>query len=103
MMANFLLTDAVNATEALLESVGIPRQVVIDHQVRALKIDAFARGISGDEHRHILLVSEEFLRLASILALHVARDRDDRILAADEPTDLLDQIVKSVAMLGENH
>src|SRR5437870_4605709 len=32
------LADPVNASEALLQSVRIPRQIVVHHQVRALKV-----------------------------------------------------------------
>ena len=36
-VADFGLADAIDAAEALLDPVGIPGQVVIDHQVGALQ------------------------------------------------------------------
>jgi hypothetical protein len=48
-MTNFRLSDAVDAAEALFDSVRIPRKVVIDHEI-ALKIDAFAGGVVRDHH-----------------------------------------------------
>jgi hypothetical protein len=48
-MTNFSLTDAMNPTEALLDPVGVPRQIVVHHQVSTLKIDALARSIGRKE------------------------------------------------------
>ena len=48
-MANLGLADAVDAAEPLLEAVGVPGQVVVDHQMGALEVDAFAGGVGGDE------------------------------------------------------
>ena len=47
-MADFGLADAVDAAEALLDAVRIPRQVVVHHQMGALKVDAFAGGIGRE-------------------------------------------------------
>lgn len=44
-VANLCLSNAVNATEPLLNPVRIPRQIVVHHQVSTLQIDAFARSV----------------------------------------------------------
>ena len=44
-VAGFGLADTVDAPEALFNAVRVPGQVVIDHQVRALEVDAFARRV----------------------------------------------------------
>ena len=50
-VTDFRLTDAVDAAEALFNSVRIPRQVIVDHEVRAaLKVHAFAGGVVRDHH-----------------------------------------------------
>ena len=49
-MADLLLADAVDAAEPLFEAVRVPRQVVVDHQVGVLEVDAFAGGVGGDQH-----------------------------------------------------
>src|SRR5262249_54949197 len=50
-MTDFRLSDAMDAAEALFNSVRIPRKVVIDHEMcAALKIDAFAGGVVRDHH-----------------------------------------------------
>ena len=82
-MADFGLADAVDAAEALLEAVGIPRQVVVDHQVRALEVDALARGIRGEQHLHLGVVLERLLRVQAILAAHAAVDHHHRLFAAE--------------------
>ena len=46
-MADLGLADAVDAAEALLQAVRVPGQVVVDHQVGALQVDAFAGGVGG--------------------------------------------------------
>ena len=77
-MADFRLADAVNASEALLEPVRVPGQVVIHHQVGALEIDAFAGGVGRQQDLHFGIVPEGFLRLHALLAAHAAVDDDDR-------------------------
>ena len=49
-VADLGLADAVDAAEPLLDPVRVPRQVVVDHQVRALQVQALARGVGGDQH-----------------------------------------------------
>ena len=73
-MADLGLADAVNAAEALLEAVGVPGQVVVDHQVRALEVDALARGVGGQQDLHFRVVLERLLRLHPLFAAHAAVD-----------------------------
>ena len=44
------LAEAVNATHALFESGGIPRDVVVHHQPAELQVDSFARDL--ERHLH---------------------------------------------------
>ena len=101
-VADLGLADAVDAAEPLLEAVRVPRQVVVDHQVSALKIDALARGVGGQQHLHLGVVPERLLRLQAILAAHAAVDDDHGLLAAEQRRDPLLQIVQRVAVLGED-
>ena len=48
-MADFGLSDAVDAAEPLLKAVRVPGEVVVDHQVGSLEVDAFAGGVGGDQ------------------------------------------------------
>ena len=47
-MANFCLTNSMNSAKPLLNTIWIPRQVVVHHQVCALEIYAFSRGVRRD-------------------------------------------------------
>jgi hypothetical protein len=71
-MADLGLADAVDAAEALLQPVRVPRQVIIDHQVRALEVDAFAGRIVRDHDQHVLVVHEGLDHLAAILTADAA-------------------------------
>jgi hypothetical protein len=43
------LADAVDATEALLQPVRVPRQVVVHHEVGDLEVEAHARRVGGGQ------------------------------------------------------
>ena len=88
-MADFGLANAVDAAEALLDAIGVPRQIVIDHQVSALKVDAFARGVGGGQDLDFWIVEERFLRLFPLLAAHPAVDENHGVFAAKNRADLL--------------
>ena len=74
-MANLGLPDAVDATEALLDPVRIPRQVVIYHQVGSLQVNAFARRIRREKDLHFLIVTKRFLDFQTLLAADPAMNR----------------------------
>ena len=79
-VADLGLADAVDAAETLLDPVWVPGQVVIDHQVGTLQIDAFTGGVGGKQHLHLWVVFEGFLRLQPLFATHAAVDDDDCLL-----------------------
>ena len=60
-MADLLLTDAVDAPEALFKAIRIPRQVVVHHQVGVLEIHAFAGGIGGEKNADFGIGAEQSL------------------------------------------
>ena len=101
-MAHLGLADAVNAAEALLDAVGIPRQVVVHHQVGALKVDAFTGGVRGEQHLHFGVVLERFLHLQSVFAADAAVNDDHGLLAPEQRGDAAHQVVERVAVLGED-
>ena len=101
-VADLGLADAVDAAKPLLHTVGVPWEVVVDHQVGALEVDALARGVGRDEHLHVLVGAEECLSLLPFFALCAAMDRHDRVGVANDVADLVAEIVECVAMLGED-
>ena len=65
-VADLGLADAVDAAEALLDAVGVPGQVVVDEQVGALEVDAFAGGVGRDQDRDVGVLEERLLGLAAL-------------------------------------
>jgi hypothetical protein len=72
-VADLRLADAVDAPEALLQPVGVPGQVVVDHEVGALEVDALAGGIGGDQHVDRGVVRKASWALLAVLAAHCRR------------------------------
>ena len=102
-MADLRLADTMDAAEALFEAVWIPWQVIIDHQMRALKVDAFTGGVGRNQYAHVLILLEQGLNLAAIVAQHSAVDGHDHFIAPEERADLLGEVVQRVAMLRKNN
>jgi len=65
-VAHLRLADAMNAPKALFNTIRIPGQIVVHHEMRALKVDAFARRIGRQQYAHLRIVQ---------LALRVRRER----------------------------
>ena len=91
------LPDAVDAAQPLLEAGRVPGQVVVDHQVAELEVDAFA----GRLRRHANLTAgpEVLLRLFAIARVHPAVDFAGRIAPGFE---MVPQVVQRVAVLGKD-
>ena len=88
-VADLLLADAVDATEALFEAVWIPRQVVVHHEVGVLKVDAFTGSIRGDEDADFGVGAEERLGLAAVVAVDTTVNDDDGVVAAEHTGNFL--------------
>jgi hypothetical protein len=101
-VADLGLADAVDAAEALFQPVGVPRQVVVDHQVRALEVDALAGGVGGQQYLHLGVVLERLLHLEALFAADATVDDDHGLLAAEQRGDALFEVVERVAVLGED-
>jgi hypothetical protein len=101
-VAHLGLADPVDATEPLLEAVGVPRQVIVDHQVSPLEVDAFAGGVRGQEYADFRVVLERLLRLHPVLAADTAVDDDHGFLAAQQSRDPGLEVVERVAVFGEH-
>ena len=102
-MADLRLADAMDAPEALLQAVGVPRQVIVHHQVGALQVDAFAGGVRSQQHLCFRVVQEGFLGLAAFLPPHAAVNDGYRVWTAQQRADAPLQIVQGVTVLREHH
>jgi hypothetical protein len=78
----------VDASEALLQAVRVPRQVVVHHQVGALQVHAFAGGVGGDQDTHVGVGTEQRLDAAALVAVRAAVDGDDGVGVAEDAGDL---------------
>lgn len=96
------LADAVDAAETLFEAVGVPGEVVVDHEVRALEVDAFAGGIGGDEDGDGGVAGEGFLDFAAVFTRGLAVDGNDGVRVAEEGGELAGEVVEGIALLGED-
>ena len=102
-MADFGLPDPMDAAEALFKPIRVPRQVVVDHEMRAaLKIYAFSGGIVGDHDANERIGVEGGYGGAAGLAGYAAMDHHDGSRLADSRGDLLLQIFERVLRLGED-
>ncbi len=98
-MTDLGLTNAMNASEALLKSIGIPRQIVIDHEMRTLQIDALARSIGCDEYPHVLVLRKAMLSRPAVITGHSAANHHNRIWVTQQNADFLLEIKQRVLML----
>ena len=97
-----MLADAVDAPEALLDPVGVPREVVVDHQVRGLEVQALPGGVGGEQDLDVGVVGELLGDLPAVGAAHAAVDRLDRLGPAEQRSDPAREVVERVAVLGED-
>ena len=77
----------MDAAEALLDAVRVPRQVVVDHQVRGLEVEAFAGGVGGEQDLAVAVLGELLGDLAALAAAHAAVDRLDGVGPAEQRAD----------------
>ena len=101
-MADLGLADAVDAAEALLDPVRVPREVVVDHEVGALEVQALAGGVGRDQDPGVDVLGEQLFSLGALITPDAAVDGDDGVAAAEEIADALGEVLKGVAVLGED-
>ena len=97
-----LLADAVDAAEALLDPVRVPRQVVVDHQVGRLQVQTLAGGVGGEQDLAVGVLGELLGDRAAVRAADPAVDGHDRLGPAERDPDPLREVVERVAVLGED-
>ena len=73
----------MDAPEALLQAIRVPRQVVIHHQVGTLQVDALTGRVGCQQDQHAGIVAERLLRLGALLAPHAAVNQHHRLLAPE--------------------
>ena len=101
-MAHFRLADPVNTSEALLKPVGIPGQVVIDHQVRPLQVDSLSGGVRSKKHLNVRVMPEGFLRFEAFFAFLATVNDCNGPFPPEQRGDPAMEIIQRVEVLGEN-
>ena len=102
-MTDLRLTDTVDTTKTLLESVGVPRQVVVNHQMRSLEVDAFPGGVRGNQDADVFVLSEFLLDLTTLVAEHAALNGRDGVGVAEERADFVREIAQRIPMFREDN
>jgi hypothetical protein len=101
-VAHFGLADAMDAAEALLQAVGVPGEVVVDHQVGALQVDAFASGVGRQEEVNVGVAAEALFDGAAGFTAEAAIYVDDVVITAEEGFETAVQVAQGVAVFGED-
>jgi hypothetical protein len=86
------LADAVDPAEALFESVRVPGQVVVDHQVRPLEVEALTGGVGGNQDLAVEVLGELLGDPAPLPPPYAAMDGDDSSGAPEESADTVGQV-----------
>ena len=103
--AVLFLAVPMDAPHPLLQTDGVPRDVVVDHQPTELQVDAFAGRLCGDKLLGAVAVAEYPLGVeagaghVAVADLHAAVDLRDVQAPLRE---LIDEVVQRVFMLGED-
>ena len=96
------MPNSVNAPESLFDAIWVPRQIVIDDDVRRLQVDALASGIGGDEYANVFVLSESVLDVIALVAPRGAVYLDDGIGRPEKIFELFGEVLERIAMLGED-
>ena len=86
----------------MLEPVGVPGQVVVHHEVRALEVDALPRRIGRDQDLHFGVVLEGLLDLQALFAPDAAVDHRHSFRATKDRLNPALEVVERVLVLGED-
>ena len=89
--------------KSLFQSVRIPRQIIVDHQMSTLQVDTFTGSVGGNQNADFLILTEALLNLPALIPEHAAVYRDHGILTAKERANLVGQVTQGVSMLGEDN
>ena len=91
------LADPVDAAHPLLQPVGVPGDVVVDHQVAELEVDALSGRLGG--HHDLGALPEEALLLDPLGELHPTVDD---WATSKSSGQVLHEVVERVLVLGED-
>ena len=95
------LPDTMDASEPLLDTIRVPWQVIVDHEIRALQIQSLPCRVGRHKNTHLWIVDESFLHGFACIAVHTAMDDLHRLRLPQQCSDAILQIVQGIPMLRE--
>ena len=102
-MADLCLTNAMDSSETLLQSIWIPWQIVVDREVRAaLEVDTLACRVVRNQHAHLWVIIECRNSSAALLTRNATMNDFHGVRIAKARRDLFMQVVERVPWLGED-
>src|SRR5437588_9922732 len=67
-VAHLRLADTVDTPKSLFKTIGVPSQIVVEHQVRSLQVDAFTCCVAGNQHMSTFILFKCSLRFSALFA-----------------------------------
>ena len=101
-MADLCLTNTMNAAETLLQPIGVPGQVIVNHQMRPLKVDAFTRSIRGDQNANAHILLEKLFCLSPFVTEHTTMDGHNSLIVPKQRPDFSGKIIQCILVLCED-
>jgi hypothetical protein len=89
----------MDTAKALFEPVRVPRQVIVDHQMRALQVDTFTCGVGRYQMRTFLILLKKAPLLYAARRGAFRREWSRRPHHGQTGSDLIRQIAESIAVL----
>jgi hypothetical protein len=74
----------VDAAKTLLQAAGIPEQIIVDHQVRPLGIDALSGGVGDQQKVDVGTITKAVFYRPALCPRHSTVDGNHMIVAAKE-------------------
>ena len=102
-VADFALTNAVNTAESLFDTIGVPGQVVVDHEVGALQVEPLAGGVGSKQHEGARVVRELFADGLAKMPRRAPMNGDNGVGAAQLGGDFILQVGEGIAVFGEDN
>ena len=101
-MADLCLSNTMNTTKTLLQPIGVPWQVIVYHQMRPLKVDAFTGSIRGNQNANAHILLEKLFRLSPFITEHSAVNGHNSLIVPKQRPDFSSKIIQCVLVLCED-
>ncbi len=102
-VADFCLADPMDSPKPLLDTIWIPRQIVVHHQVSTLEVDSFAGSIRREKNLNLGVVPERFLRIHPVFTAHPTMNHNDAPCPPQNSGNLPFKIVQRIAVFREDN